>query len=102
MRHSHHTATLIRPPGVPPSECGGTLVRVGPDGGTIDEDEPAIRDDALPHEGNFGELVDVYLRRCISCGETLVEARTISGQGRNYLRNSWTAKVRPEPVATGA
>ena len=89
--HAMVTEHLIRPPGTPPSQCSGYLVRVSPDGELIPPKAPAILDDCQAGEGEIGDLCEVTLWRCRKCRTTLVIAQTTDGT--LYGRNEWNKET---------
>lgn len=93
MTHAATTDILIRPPGVPPSTCPGTLRRVDGSGAPLPDDAPPAFDDPISGEGDGP--VEIRLYRCARCRTTLV----VSGEGdRARLRNAWCKSRDPEPL----
>lgn len=101
MTHAEGSASLVRPPGHPPSECQGELYRVDGKGMRIGDHVFSYLDDAQPGEDAPHKYVEVRLYRCFECRETLVVS-IAHGTGKPpRLRNSWSPKpsLRPGVIA---
>jgi hypothetical protein len=93
LTHASLSASLLRPPGIPAAACPGRLARVDGAGGPARSDGPVVLDAALADEGDFGDVVGIYLWRC-ECGRTIVEARTLCGPWRRFQRNEHGSTLR--------